>query len=68
MNPYAIAYAIGYFYGRSYRPHEEIVLPPEDMVHRENQGFADGLAAGRRDFEEIDLPIIALAQSELDIQ
>ena len=36
-------------------------LPAQDQYHSENQGFADGLAAGRRDFQDVDLPIIAEA-------
>lgn len=63
MNPYTIAYAIGYYYGRAYSADEYIAMPEHDMYHRQNQGFVDGLAAGRRDFQEVDLPIIATQES-----
>ncbi len=62
MNPYAMAFAIGYFYGRAYPAADQMPkLPAQDQYHSENQGFVDGLAAGRRDFQDVDLPIIAEA-------
>lgn len=63
MNPYAIAFAVGYYYGRafpSYLSHE-IIVPEQDMGHRSNVGFDDGFKAGQRDFQEVDLPIEAEA-------
>lgn len=63
MNPYTIAYAIGYYYGRAYSADADVPLPEHDMYHRQNQGFTDGLAAGRRDFQEVDLPIIATQEA-----
>jgi hypothetical protein len=56
MNPYAIAYAVGYYYARSrgYIPtgHD---LPEADQALVENQGFIDGFAAGQRDFQDVDV-------------
>jgi hypothetical protein len=67
MNPYTVAYAIGYFYGRSYSADTEVSLPEHDLYHKGNQGFTDGLAAGKRDFEEVDLPIIAMQEPNSSI-
>jgi len=61
MNPYAIAYAIGYYYGRAYPRNALPELAPYDEYHRGNQGFEDGLEAGRRDYEQVDLPLVAMA-------
>lgn len=61
MNPYAIAFAIGYYYGRAFPRDAEVILPSHDEYHRGNQGFEDGLEAGRRDYEQVDLPLVALA-------
>lgn len=66
MNPYTMAFAIGYFYGRAYPTQVEPTMPVQDLYHRENQGFTDGLEAGRRDYREIDLPLEALAQSKAE--
>jgi len=63
MNPYAIAFAIGYFYGRAYSADQDVLLPAQDLYHKSNQGFADGLAAGRRDYGDVDLPIAAMAET-----
>ena len=63
MNPYAIAYAIGYFYGRAYPRDVNIPLPEEDQSRVDSNGFHDGLEAGRRDYEAIDLPLVALAET-----
>lgn len=58
MNPYSIAYALGYFYGRA---HGTIpVLPEQDEYHAKNAGFNDGFAAGMRDWQDVDLPRAAL--------
>jgi hypothetical protein len=65
MNPYTLAFAVGYFYGRNNSP-EDVVLPEHDIYYRANQGFADGLEIGRRDFQDIDLPIIALDQPQVE--
>ncbi len=62
QNPYTIAYAIGYYYGRAYSADADVPLPEHDMYHRQNLGFTHGLEAGRRDFQEVDLPIIAEQQ------
>lgn len=67
MNPYAIAYSIGYYYGRAYPRDAEVALPAADEYHRGNQGFEDGLEAGRRDYEQVDLPLVALA-AELEAE
>ncbi len=64
--PYNIAFAIGYYYGRAHPTSEEVVIAEQDMYHRANQGFEDGLTAGRRDFCDVDLPIQALAQEQMD--
>lgn len=66
MNPYTIAFTIGYFYGRAYSTDSDVTLPEADMVHKTNRGFTDGLQAGRRDFQAIDLPIAAMAQEQVD--
>jgi len=63
MNPYAIAFAIGYFYGRAYSADQDVLLPAQDLYHKSNQGFYDGLAAGRRDYGDVDLPIAAMAET-----
>lgn len=56
MNPYSVAYAVGYYYGRSrgFVPsgHD---LPVEDRALEENQGFKDGFAAGVRDYQDVDV-------------
>lgn len=62
MNPYSTAYAIGYYYGRAFPVDAEVTLPEEDQSKANNQGFYDGLAAGRRDYSEVDLPVAALAE------
>ena len=62
MNPYTLAFAIGYFYGRAYPRDAYPTLPLADIHHSTNKGFEDGLAAGRRDFEEVDLVADAEAQ------
>ena len=69
MNPYTIAFAIGYYYGRAYSADAIVPLPEHDQYHRQNQGFTDGLEAGRRDFQDVDLPIIAMQEesSELNL-
>lgn len=59
MNAYMVAFAIGYYYGRAHPTGEGMPMPLEDIYHRSNQGFDDGLAAGQRDFQNIDLPISA---------
>jgi len=66
MNPYAIAFAIGYYYGRAFPRDAEVALPAADEYHRGNQGFEDGLAAGRRDYEDVDLPLIAESMDPVD--
>ncbi len=67
MNSYTIAYAIGYYYGRAYSADADVPMPDHDMYHRQNQGFTDGLEAGRRDFEDVDLPIIALQEQSPEL-
>lgn len=56
MTPYSIAYAVGYFYGRSrgYIPTGSD-LPQEDESLLQNQGFNAGFEAGQRDYQAIDL-------------
>jgi len=66
MNAYAMAFAIGYYYGRAYGGIANVTLPEHDIYHKNNQGFSDGLVAGRRDFQEIDLPILAMEQPHVD--
>jgi len=66
MNPYTIAFAIGYYYGRAYPRDDTPVMSDADMYHRNNKGFEDGLAAGRRDFEELDLVAAAESQDPVD--
>lgn len=63
-NPYTIAFAIGYFYGRAYPTDAATIMPEHDLYHREHQGFIDGLNEGRRDYQDVDLPIIALSQPQ----
>ena len=63
MNPYTIAYAIGYYYGRS----GAIVIAEADRYHRENVGFDAGFEAGQRDFENVDLVIAAEAMDPVDV-
>jgi hypothetical protein len=62
MTPYAIAYSIGYYYGRS----GVIQIAEHDTYHRSNPGFELGFEAGKRDFQDVDLPTIALAYEEVD--
>lgn len=56
MNTYSVAYTVGYYYARSrgYIPtgHD---LPAADEALISNQGFIDGFAAGKRDYEEVDV-------------
>jgi hypothetical protein len=63
MNPYSIAFAIGYYYGRAFPADAQIAMPPEDQSRASNKGFYDGLAAGRRDYGDVDLPIAAMAET-----
>jgi hypothetical protein len=67
MNPYTLAFAIGYYYGRAYPRDAHPALSDADMYHSTNKGFDDGLAAGRRDFEEVDLVAAAESQDPVDI-
>jgi len=62
-HPYTVAFAIGYFYGRAHDAAAGITMPEHDMYHRSNAGFTAGLEAGRRDFQEIDLPLVALQEN-----
>jgi hypothetical protein len=68
MTPYAIAYSIGYFYGRAYPSYiaDDITMPVQDHYHRNTEGFKAGFEAGQRDFQDVDLPTIALAYEEVD--
>jgi hypothetical protein len=63
MNPYSIAYAVGYFYGRSrgYIPTGSD-LPQEDEALMLNQGFNAGFEAGQRDYQAIDLSKQAVSE------
>lgn len=67
MNPYSIAFAIGYYYGRAFPRDAEVVMSEQDMYHRSNAGFDAGLEAGRRDFEQLDLPAAAEAVDPVDV-
>ena len=64
FNTYTKAFAIGYYYGRGCLT--DIDMPSEDQAYQSHQGFKDGLAAGRNDFIEIDLPIAALSSKEIE--
>lgn len=67
MNPYSNAYSVGYYYGRALgyvRSGND--LSPHDEAYVETQGFKDGFAAGKRDFEEIDLPKEAISHTQED--
>lgn len=66
MNPYAIAFSVGYYYGRAFPRDAEVMFPEHDMWYRANKGFEDGLIAGRRDYEDVDLPMVALSQDPVD--
>lgn len=61
MTPYAIAFAVGYYYGRAYPRDAEVTLPAADECYRSSEGFTDGLEVGRGDYENVDLPLIAMA-------
>lgn len=63
MNPYAIAFSIGYYYGRAFPIDAMPSIRPHDERHRANKGFDDGLEAGRRDYQEVDLPIQAMEEN-----
>ncbi len=56
MKAYTIAYAVGYYYGRAYPADEIIPLKDADLAVVNNQGFQDGLSAGRHDYMALDLP------------
>jgi hypothetical protein len=49
MNQYTIAFAIGYFYGRTYGPDPDLKVRVEDAVYMNTQAFNQGLARGRED-------------------
>ena len=63
MTPYTIAYALGYYYGRS----GALVISEQDRYHRENAGFDAGFEAGQRDFQDVDLAIAAEAMDPVDV-
>ncbi len=65
-NTYTVAYAVGYYYGRAFPEDSYENMPPVDITLKDTQGFRDGLAAGRHDFEVIDLTTQALAEKEVD--
>jgi hypothetical protein len=65
--PYTHAYARGYYYGRAFCGVEfEAGVSIEDEQWLETLGFRDGLEAGRRDFQELDLPDEALSHAKVD--
>ena len=67
-HPYTLAYARGYYYGRAFGGNElESKLSIEDLYWRESAGFLDGLEAGRKDFEDLDLTAAAMAQDPVDV-
>jgi len=64
-HPYTLAYARGYYYGRAYCGQEiNSLISEEDMYWRDTVGFRDGLEAGKRDFQEVDLPFEASAHDQ----
>jgi hypothetical protein len=66
-NPYTLAYARGYYYGRAYCGQEpETPMSMEDLYWRDTVGFNDGLAAGKRDFQDLDLTAQAMSQDPVD--
>lgn len=71
-DPYTLAYARGYYYGRAYCGIEPITdMSTEDLCWRDSVGFLDGLEAGKNDFQTLDLPKEAsqhpVEASELDL-
>ena len=66
MNPYTLAFGIGYYYGRAYPRDEMPILAEADMPYAGTYGFIAGLERGRRDFEEIDLVVAAETQDPVD--
>ena len=66
MNPYTIAFAIGYYYGRAY-PYDAMPrLPEADIPYAGTHGFIAGLERGQHDFGEVDLVTAAEAQDPVD--
>lgn len=66
-NPYTLAYARGYYYGRAYCGQElDTLMSMEDMYWRETVGFRDGLEAGKIDFQDLDLTAQAMGQDPVD--
>ncbi len=62
LNSYTIAYAVGYYYGRAFPADAPIDMKEEDLAITSNQGFQDGLLAGRHDYVALDLTQEALSQ------
>ena len=60
-NFYNRAYAVGYFYGRAYSgTNVQVSYTTEDLPLINTKPFMDGMIAGVKDFEEIDLPVYAM--------
>ena len=60
-DPYTLAYARGYYYGRAFCGIElDVIMSVEDITWRDSLGFKDGLEAGKNDFQALDLPNEAL--------
>lgn len=68
MDLYTKSYAIGYFYGRVYPSYlaDGITMPPQDHYIRDHVSFKDGFEAGQRDFQDVDLPMEAISQEQVD--
>lgn len=71
-DPYTLAYARGYYYGRAFCGIEPVTdMSDEDLIWRDSVGFRDGLEAGKNDFQTLDLPHEALEHavqaSEVDL-
>jgi len=61
-----MAFAVGYYYGRAGGGIGDVTLAEHDIGYKKNQGFLNGLSVGTSDFLEVDLPAIALSQSQVD--
>lgn len=65
MCTYTNAFALGYYYGRTFPADANLELQEQDMALYNNAGFASGFERGQIDFQEIDLPKIALSMTEI---
>jgi hypothetical protein len=63
---FTVAYAVGYYYGRSSGPAQPEIAEA-DSPYAETLAFRSGVEAGKRDFQEIDLILLAAKAGVLPV-